>query len=73
MKIYTRTGDDGTTGLIGGKRVPKHDLRIECYGTVDELNAAIGLAATGAADELLASLRRVQNELFVIGSHLAND
>jgi cob(I)alamin adenosyltransferase len=72
MKIYTKTGDDGTTGLIGGQRVAKSDLRIECYGTVDELNAAIGLAAVSAADEaLLGALRRVQNELFVIGSQLA--
>ena len=47
MKIYTNTGDDGTTGLIGGRRVRKCDARIECYGTVDELNAALGLAAVG--------------------------
>ena len=43
MKIYTKTGDNGTTGLIGGARLPKHDLRIECYGTVDELNSYLGL------------------------------
>ena len=74
MKIYTRTGDDGTTGLVGGSRVRKSDARIECYGTIDELNAAIGLAAVGvevSSLELLAKLRQVQNELFVIGSHLA--
>jgi cob(I)alamin adenosyltransferase len=70
MKIYTKTGDDGSTGLLGGSRVQKSHPRIECYGTVDELNAAIGWAAvasTSAAD----LLRPIQNELFVIGSHLA--
>jgi cob(I)alamin adenosyltransferase len=72
MKIYTKTGDDGTTGLIGGQRVGKADPRIECFGSVDELNASIGWAAVGAGDELLQSLRAVQNELFVVGSHLAS-
>jgi cob(I)alamin adenosyltransferase len=78
MKIYTKTGDDGTTGLIGGGRVRKCDPRIECSGTVDELNAAIGLAASALAThpvageiDLFAHLRQVQNDLFVIGSHLA--
>jgi cob(I)alamin adenosyltransferase len=71
MKIYTRTGDDGTTGLIGGSRVRKSDRRIECYGTVDELNAALGLAAVVTDAELLERLRTVQADLFVIGSHLA--
>lgn len=71
MKIYTRTGDDGSTGLIGGQRVAKSDARIDCYGTVDELNAAIGLVACGASTALLDKLRRVQDELFVMGSHLA--
>src|SRR5439155_6238823 len=71
MKIYTKTGDDGSTGLIGGERVRKSDRRIECVGTVDELNASLGWAGVAAADELLASLRRIQNDLFVIGSHLA--
>jgi cob(I)alamin adenosyltransferase len=71
MKIYTRTGDDGTTGLIGGDRVRKSDKRLACYGTVDELNAAIGLTAVTAGDVLRAALRPVQEELFVIGSHLA--
>jgi len=71
MKIYTRTGDDGTTGLIGGDRVRKCDRRIECYGTVDELNAHLGLASVVAGGDLLAALKQVQNDLFVIGSHLA--
>ena len=71
MKIYTKTGDDGTTGLVGGSRVSKADARIESYGTVDELNAAVGFAAVGAEGELLQNLRRVQADLLVIGSHLA--
>ena len=71
MKIYTRTGDDGTTGLIGGRRVPKHDPAIECYGTVDELNAAIGLAVVVADADLAGWLQQVQADLFTIGSHLA--
>jgi cob(I)alamin adenosyltransferase len=71
MKIYTKTGDDGTTGLIGGERAPKCDLRIECIGRVDELNAAVGLACVVAGAELAAMLRETQNDLFVIGSHLA--
>jgi cob(I)alamin adenosyltransferase len=71
MKIYTKTGDDGTTGLIGGKRVRKDDLRLDAYGTVDELCAAIGWAAVEAEASMLARLRAVQVELFVIGSHLA--
>src|ERR687896_406214 len=69
MKIYTRTGDDGTTGLIGGGRVHKSDPRIECYGTVDELNAALGLAAVsaegaGAPRDLPGKIREVQADLF---------
>jgi cob(I)alamin adenosyltransferase len=71
MKIYTRTGDDGSTGLIGGGRVRKCDPRVECTGTVDELNAAIGAAAVVADALQVVRLRRVQNELFVVGSHLA--
>lgn len=72
MKIYTKTGDDGSTGLIGGQRVGKSDPRIDCFGSVDELNAAIGWAAVGTEGDLLKSLRAVQNELFVVGSHLAS-
>jgi cob(I)alamin adenosyltransferase len=73
MKIYTRTGDDGTTGLIGGSRVAKSDSRIECYGTVDELNACLGLAATVIDASIASSIRQIQNELFVLGSHLATE
>ncbi len=71
MKIYTKTGDDGTTGLIGSARVRKSDPRIECYGTVDELNAALGLAAATADEPFLSRLHAVQNDLFTVGSHLA--
>ena len=71
MKIYTKTGDDGTTGLIGGQRVSKSDARIQCIGAVDELNAAIGWAAAGAGAELAAKLRAIQNELFIIGAQTA--
>ena len=71
MKIYTKTGDDGSTGLFGGGRVPKSDARIECYGTVDELNAALGVARVVAIGSIAESLLRVQHELFVVGSHLA--
>ena len=70
-KIYTKTGDDGTTGLAVGPRRPKHDLRIEAFGTVDETNAAIGLARLHADPEIDAILARVQNELFDLGADLA--
>ncbi|WP_428937172.1 cob(I)yrinic acid a,c-diamide adenosyltransferase [Fontivita pretiosa] len=72
MKIYTRTGDDGTTGLIGGSRVRKSDPRLECYGTVDELNAALGLAAVALDADLRADVQAIQQDLFVIGAHLAS-
>jgi cob(I)alamin adenosyltransferase len=72
MKIYTRTGDDGTTGLIGGSRVLKSDSAIECYGTVDELNAALGLAAIAADAKLLDQMHQVQSALFAIGAYLAS-
>jgi cob(I)alamin adenosyltransferase len=72
MKIYTRTGDSGSTGLFGGPRVSKNDDRIEAYGTVDELNAAIGVArSTGLSPQLDSQLDRVQHELFSIGAELA--
>ena len=70
-KIYTRTGDDGTTSLGTGARVPKTAARIVAYGTVDELNAVIGVAlAEGPADDLVEPLRRIQNELFHAGAEL---
>src|SRR5690606_28914327 len=72
-KIYTRTGDDGTTGLVEGPRRPKDDLRIEAFGTVDEANAAIGLARLHSTDMARVdhALARVQNDLFDLGSDLA--
>jgi len=71
MKIYTRTGDDGTTGLFGGGRVGKDDPRIECYGTIDELNAALGVAACVAPAPTAEQLQQIQHDLFTIGAHLA--
>lgn len=72
-RVYTRTGDKGETGLVGGKRVPKDATRIEAYGTVDELNAAIGFARAACRDrELDALLSRVQAELFEVGADLAD-
>lgn len=74
MKIYTKNGDKGTTSLIGGTRVPKHSLRIESYGTVDELNSYIGLIRDQAIDEKYkAQLLEIQDRLFTIGSSLAAD
>ena len=79
-RIYTRTGDGGQTHLVGGQRVPKDDLRIDCYGTVDELNAFVGVARVTAGElatrdqrlaEFAAILKRVQHELFNLGSILA--
>ncbi len=74
MKLYTKTGDKGQTGLIGGTRVPKNDIRIEAYGTVDELNSFIGLLTTHQIPEIdIEFLRSIQNNLFSIGSYLATD
>ncbi|MBS1119857.1 MAG: ATP/cobalamin adenosyltransferase [Deltaproteobacteria bacterium] len=75
-RVYTRGGDQGQTSLIGGERVSKASLRLDCYGTVDELNATIGLivealASSAAGDHLTPILRRVQNELFNLGTELA--
>jgi cob(I)alamin adenosyltransferase len=71
MKIYTRTGDDGTTGLFGGGRRSKADIRVEAYGTIDEANAAIGVArATGLPAALDAVLATVQSDLFMVGAEL---
>lgn len=72
MKIYTKSGDDGLTGLFGGGRVAKDDARIEAYGTVDELNAAIGVArAARMPADFDAILASAQNDLFVAGAELA--
>lgn len=70
-KIYTRTGDDGTTGLATGERVEKWSLRVAAYGTVDEANAALGLAALHADAEMADAIKRVQNDLFDLGADLA--
>jgi cob(I)alamin adenosyltransferase len=88
LKIYTKTGDKGLTGLIGGKRVPKSDIRIIAYGSVDELNSYIGLSisllskynthlsstssSSPSFSDIIYTLSRIQNELFVIGSDLAD-
>lgn len=72
MKIYTKTGDEGTTALFGGTRVKKYNLRIDSYGTVDELNAYIGLIKDQDIDEATKdSLLKIQNELFTLGAMLA--
>lgn len=74
FKIYTKTGDKGQTSLIGGTRIPKFDIRIEAYGTVDELNSYIGLIRDQAIDEpSRALLIEIQDRLFTIGSLLAAD
>lgn len=77
MKVYTRSGDKGTTGLLGSQRIGKDHLLLDAYGTVDELNSFLGIAH-GLANEspsafqvLSSQLQRIQNELFVVGSHLA--
>src|SRR5580698_10501443 len=74
MKIYTKTGDKGLTSLIGGTRVPKHHLRIESYGTVDELNSHIGLIRDQNISEHDKDiLKHIQDRLFTIGASLAAD
>lgn len=74
MKIYTKTGDKGQTGLIGGTRVPKNDVRLEAYGTIDELNSFIGVLTTHKISQLnIDFLRFLQHKLFTIGSYLATD
>jgi cob(I)alamin adenosyltransferase len=79
-RVYTRTGDKGETALVGGKRIPKDSARIVAYGTIDELNVAVGLARTFNAERLADGahhrwldevLRKIQNELFDLGSELA--
>ena len=72
MKIYTKTGDSGETGLFGGPRVPKHHPRIEAYGTVDELNAVLGMVrATDPHSGIDPLLREIQHDLFAVGAELA--
>ena len=74
MKVYTKTGDKGTTALFGGTRVPKHHIRIESYGTVDELNSHIGLIRDQEMDPLYKKvLERIQDRLFTVGAILATD
>lgn len=74
MKIYTKTGDEGLTSLIGGTRVPKYDLRIESYGTVDELNSYIGMIRDHDIDASQKDvLKEIQDRLFTIGAALASD
>lgn len=71
MKIYTKTGDEGETGLFGGLRVGKDDPRVQVYGSVDELNAALGLTRSASSPEQSAELARLQSDLFVVGAELA--
>lgn len=74
VRIYTRTGDDGSSALIGGKRVSKNSLRLEAYGTVDELNSFLGQAISqGATQPLVSMLQRIQNTLFDVGAELASE
>jgi cob(I)alamin adenosyltransferase len=70
-KIYTRTGDDGTTGLVDGSRVSKHDGRMEAIGAVDEANSALGLALVALDGEVARDVRRLQNDMFDLGADLA--
>ena len=74
MKIYTKTGDEGMTSLVGGKRVKKCCARLDSYGSVDELNSFIGLLVTYITDEAdIAFLQKIQRELFMVGGSLATD
>lgn len=70
-RIYTRTGDDGTTGLVDGSRLPKHAPRLEAVGAVDEANAALGLAALALTGDHATDVTRIQNDLFDLGADLA--
>ena len=71
-KIYTKTGDKGTTGLIGGERVSKNHIRIESYGTIDELNSYLGVVSDGVDEvDIIHAIRTIQDRLFTIGSELA--
>ncbi len=70
-RIYTRTGDDGTTGMVDGSRLPKHALRIEAVGAVDEANATLGLAVLNLSGDAAEYLNRIQNDMFDLGADLA--
>lgn len=70
-RIYTRTGDDGTTGLVGGSRLPKHAPRMEAVGAVDEANAALGFALRELSGEAAQNIQRIQNDMFDLGADLA--
>jgi cob(I)alamin adenosyltransferase len=71
MKIYTRTGDSGSTGLIGGSRLPKSHPLLSCTGALDELNASLGLCAATASDHFQTPLHNIQHELFILGAQLS--
>ena len=74
FKLYTRTGDDGTTGLLSGKRITKHHVRIKAYGTIDELNAWVGMIRNFEIDDNTENtLIKIQNELMIMASQLADD
>ena len=74
MKIYTKTGDNGTTSLIGGTRVQKNDPRLECYGTIDELNSYLGLIRDNySSQDIQDQLLTIQQKLFIISAEIAND
>ena len=74
MKIYTKTGDKGSTSLLGGRRISKDDLRIEAYGTLDELNSHLGLLCSlKIPPELVTQFHQIQSYLFVLGAQLASD
>lgn len=80
MKVYTKTGDEGMTSLVGGERVPKTHIRLEAYGTIDELNAQLGLLACFCEEETRADfsheiqlIENIQNDLFIVGSYLATN
>lgn len=74
MKIYTKTGDKGETGLVTGQRVPKDDLRVEAYGTVDEVSSVLGLArALTSVEKLKGMIWEIQNRLFIVGAELASE
>jgi cob(I)alamin adenosyltransferase len=74
FKIYTKTGDKGQTSILGGTKLPKHHIRIESYGTIDELNSHIGLIRDSISDfDSIQLLLNIQDRLFTIGSHLASD